>query len=116
MCFLLYLGTDVPVPSVPWDENARAVHTSELTDHDRTIATHFTTRHVTYVGSSLHCGCGFRYAYLGDDDLAPFDVYGRIPDEDRDPDEEKEQQTNQEHLHDLLAELASKTIIELYGC
>jgi hypothetical protein len=116
MCFLLYLGTDHPVPLISWDENARALHTHELSEHEQAVAAHFNTQHVAYVGSSLNCGCGFRYAEYGDGDLSPFDIYGSIPDEDRDPEEEREKQTNQQQLHDLLIALSPKGSIELYGC
>ena len=59
MCYALYLASERPLPTIPWDERRRALNVSETGPRDEAVARHFTKPHRYYVGSHLRCGCGF---------------------------------------------------------
>ena len=111
MCFVLYIAADCPVPSLPYDEGDRNVHTRELNEYDAGITSQFSKKFQKYVGSDQGCGCGFRHVSYQN---------GQWPEEDlidviEDPDERSHK--NHQQLRSLLAELLSKTDeVELYGC
>ena len=59
MCYELFLGSDVPLPTSEWRKEAPGFY---LTDSDRGIRKaerHFSKSHVYYAGSHEGCGCGF---------------------------------------------------------
>lgn len=110
MCFVLYAGTNVELPQIPWNDAARGVHTADLTDHDCAVARQFSLPFVTYLGSDLQCGCGFRNAEFANGDITAYEFYGKVPDEDF------AKQSNHDQLHALLGGLPSNAEVELFGC
>lgn len=63
MCFILHMASKSPAPVVPWNETSRGVWTEPAREQDiASLRSKFTLEHLTYVGSSLYCGCGFRHA------------------------------------------------------
>ena len=78
MCMALFLGSEAKLPIIPFNQDAPAFHTHELTDPDKSVLVHFTLPHVIYIGASSGCGCSFRHAtfhkgewpvYILDDEL-----------------------------------------------
>ncbi|MBX3426751.1 MAG: hypothetical protein KF688_13810 [Pirellulales bacterium] len=110
MCFLLYAGSSIALPHIPWNEEMRSVHTAHLTDHDKAVTNQFSLPFVTYVGSDLQCGCGFRNAEFANGNLTAYEFYGKVPDEDI------AKQLNHDKLHALLSRLPTNADLELFGC
>lgn len=110
MCFVLYIAAAKPLPIVPWDEQARGIHTEPLSDRDSSVATQFLHPHVCYIGSDTHCGCGFRNASYQS---------GSWPAEEWRPEDDTshlEAQPNHERLVEFLKRhLPDEPSIELYG-
>ena len=111
MCFCLYVGTEVPVPTIPYDNNDRKLNTEDLNEHEKMVAIHFTKPHHKYIGSDEGCGCGFRNVWFSD---------GGWPEESMIGEENytgEREQPNHQQLYDFLKEiLATNQDIELYGC
>lgn len=59
MCWALYLASENQFPQIPWDKDARAFHTQELSESDLQVKKQFSLPYVIYLGSHLGCGCGF---------------------------------------------------------
>ena len=59
MCYAVYIGTDHPLPTAAWDEMARKVYLTDLTEKDEPVRAWFSKPHLYYAGSHLRCGCGF---------------------------------------------------------
>ena len=64
MCMMLYIGSNIPLPIIPFNEIAPAFYTESLSENDTTVAKHFSTNYVLYAGSSEGCGCGFQHALI----------------------------------------------------
>ena len=108
MCFVLYIASNKPLPIIPWDPDADCVHTEDLPEAAVAFRSHFTGRHVYYVGSDTNCGCGYRHATYNN---------GSWPDEEwRLEDDAREAQPNHERLVRLIREhLEGEESCELYG-
>lgn len=67
MCFMLYLASDVPLPTSEWKKEANGFFLSEAKQLGDipTALRHFSKPHVYYAGSHEGCGCGF---FFGKDD------------------------------------------------
>lgn len=65
MCWEVYLGSDVELPQVAWDEKVPAFNTQSLSDSEERVRIQFSLPHVIYVGSHDGCSCGF---FAEDDD------------------------------------------------
>ncbi len=112
MCFVLYIGTDESLPSIPWDEKDRHLNTEDLGEHDGTVARHFSKSHTKYLGSDQGCGCGFRHVTFQNGEWPEEWNIGHNPDYDG----SDEKQIHQE-LYDFISQLLnSNPTIELYGC
>lgn len=111
MCFVLYIGTDEPVSSIPWDEQNRNLNTQDLREHDSGVVRHFEKPHVKHVGSDQGCGCGFRHVLYQN---------GEWPEEAMIGNEHytgEVEQPNHVQLHAFLAgQLEQAEEVELYGC
>jgi hypothetical protein len=61
MCLGLYLASSIPLPLIPWVEEAPSICISELEcpPYDPSVKGQFTLPHFYYVGSHMGCGCGF---------------------------------------------------------
>ena len=56
----VYIASTEPLPLVPWDETAPALHVKELSgDPDVRVRAQFEKPYVVYAGSHEGCGCGF---------------------------------------------------------
>jgi hypothetical protein len=77
MCYAVFLASDRPLPLVPWDPSRRALHVSHVERHEAAARQAFsqTNRHVYYVGSDLHCGCGF---FEHEDEARVTSQYGEL--------------------------------------
>lgn len=65
MCWEVYLGSDVELPQVKWEEAAPAFNTQPLSDTEERVRIQFSLPHVIYLGSHDGCSCGF---FREDDD------------------------------------------------
>lgn len=59
MCYMLYLGSDVPLPTSEWEEDSPAFYLSCDEEEIKDAKPHFTKPEVYYAGSHEGCGCGF---------------------------------------------------------
>lgn len=72
MCYMLYLGSDAPLPTSEWKKDGPALFLSETDPAAKTARRHFSTSHVYYAGSNEGCGCGFFYDR--DDDPEGYEI------------------------------------------
>lgn len=104
MCYVLYLASDRPGPTIDWNPEARAFHVKSEDPALETVRPRFTRPHVAYLGSDDGCGCGFRR----DPSWVPVMEDGTAS---------LSQQRNHRQLHDYLAALlADQPSVELFGC
>ncbi len=106
MCFVLYAGAQTPLPESEWDESNRQVFVKQLDEDEKPVRQAFTTESVQYIGSSQHCGCGFRSKMQLE---APY-----FPDED---DADGDRQLNHRQLVDAIrstVEIDREFV--LFGC
>lgn len=64
MCIRVYLGSDRPLPAVPWDDSAPGFHARPVGDAGvlETLGHYgFRFRHVLEAGSFMGCGCGLTF-------------------------------------------------------
>ena len=52
MCFMLYVGTNSPIPRREWKKDAPDISVESLTEHDSAIKTHFESAEVQRIGST----------------------------------------------------------------
>ena len=108
MCFVLYIAATSPIPAIPWDENRRAVHTTELNEFALPVKGKFDRPNVKYVGSSQGCGCGFGHVMYQN---------GGWPEESMLGEPDDEQAENHTQLASVLRSLLEQNPeVELFGC
>jgi hypothetical protein len=61
MCMTVYLASDVPLPTIPWEQSTPAFNVADLRAPDESVRKQFSKPHVYYVGSHEGCGCGFQH-------------------------------------------------------
>ena len=69
MCYMFYLGSDVPLPTSEWQKESPAFHLSSCGEEIKEVKRHFTKPEVYYAGSHEGCGCGFFFDKNDDPDL-----------------------------------------------
>ena len=113
MCFTLHIATSCDLPRRPWDEADRHVWVGDVPDYATAVRAHFSLPVVTYVGSDLNCGCGFRHlsfqngGWPGEEEWVISE--GLLDTEGT--------ETNHRELHALLTDaLRHSLVVELYGC
>lgn len=62
MCTMVYLASDRPLTTMPWDKDHPAFNVAVL-PHDNSVRKHLTGPFVYRLGSHQYCGCGFSYRY-----------------------------------------------------
>ena len=72
MCYMLYLGSQVPLPTSEWQKETPGFFLSESDGNIKEAKLHFTIPYVYYVGSHAGCGCGFFYEQ--DDDPEEYGI------------------------------------------
>jgi hypothetical protein len=112
MCFVLYIGTDEPLPTIPWDEKSRHLNTKDLGDHDKTVPKHFTKPWTKYLGSDQGCGCGFRHVTFHNGEWAEEWNTGN----DAGYDGSDEDQIHRELFEFVASLISTNGTVELYGC
>jgi len=58
---VIYIGSDVPLGTWPFDSANPGFHVTELLSQDAAVKRHFSKPHVYYAGAYEGCGCGFQY-------------------------------------------------------
>lgn len=107
MCMMLYIGSDILLPVIPFDNDTPAFHTKELREEDRVIINHFSSKHVLYAGSSEGCGCSFKHALI-DSNTNWLNVVG---------DEANDYRRNMLQLYEYVENIiAGAGKVELYAC
>ncbi len=76
MCWEVYLGSDIKLPHIEWDETAPTFNTQELSDSEERVRIQFSLPHIIYLGSHDGCSCGF----FGEDGDEPEVQYQRNED------------------------------------
>jgi hypothetical protein len=64
MCFVLYAGTNKPIPRRAWQKESTRLPVGSLSDREAPIRMHFSSPEVQYIGSTSGCGCDFPHAIL----------------------------------------------------
>ncbi len=64
MCFMLYAGTDKPIPRREWKRESPDISVRELVGQELDIRAHFSKPEVQFIGSTSGCGCDFPKALL----------------------------------------------------
>ena len=59
MCMVAYIASCLPLPLIPFREDAPAFNVTEITDEERPVLSHLGLPHVRQAGSHTSCGCGF---------------------------------------------------------
>lgn len=64
MCLTVYVGSDVPLPVIPWDDARPAFHVADATDGyfspGNPLRLHSARPYFYRLGSHDGCGCGFQ--------------------------------------------------------
>lgn len=106
-----YIGTRKELPTIPFDKNNPAFHTTPLSEDEMPIYKHISLPNILYFGSDLGCGCGFRHALLDDG------KWLRVEDEEETLSERESIQKNHDKLVKYIkAYKADNPLIEIYGC
>jgi len=112
MCFMLFVGTDEPLPLKEWRREAPDICVQPVSENASAVRTHFSKPVVQYVGSTSGCGCDFPHwlLYNGEEpNHVPEEVVYRA-----DPERAATDQNNRQALVELL-ERGSRGLIELYA-
>ncbi|HLW53011.1 MAG TPA: hypothetical protein VKW06_09210 [Candidatus Angelobacter sp.] len=107
MCFVLYAGTEKPIPRREWQEDKPNLSVLALSEREIPIAVHFSMPEVQYIGSTSQCGCDFPHVTLQGGSWPWFET-------DSDAEQEESESYNRKALVDLLRKAGDKTV-ELYG-
>jgi len=108
MCFMLFVGTDKPLPLKEWRRDAPDICVRSLSGDEERIKPHFSKPLVQYVGSTAGCGCDFPHWIL---------FNGEPPADGFDGREEDQKQTNTENAKRLVRLLRGNGggSFEIYG-
>ena len=111
MCFVLYIATDAAIPNIPFDADSPALNIQPLSDRELPVRNVFTNSYVKFLGSSNHCGCGYRHLSYQNGEWPEEYLIGN------DPEFGADTQTDHKSLHEfLLDQLQNIDDVELYGC
>jgi hypothetical protein len=108
MCFMLFVGTDEPLPLKEWRKEAPDVCAQLIGEDETGERIHFNKPIVQYVGSTSGCGCDFPHWIL---------YNGEVPDnpaEFIDPEQSATHEQNRQALVKLL-EGRARGSAEVYG-
>lgn len=64
MCFMLFAGTDAPLPLSEWRKEKPDVWVRPVGENETGIRAHFSKALVQFVGSTTGCGCDFPHWLL----------------------------------------------------
>lgn len=99
MCWEVYLGSDVELPWVEWDEATHAFNTQPLSDSEERVRIQFSLPYVIYLGSHDGCSCGF------------------FAEEDDEPEDKKQRDEDARRLSDYLSQaLEAGAKLEMFLC
>ncbi len=99
MCIVIYIASDVPLPTSAWDDDRPQFHVRELPDLNEPVRKHFTKPLLYRPGSHVGCACGFQYGENNNDEPPP------------------EKRESRQRLADYLtAALQHQSVVELYAC
>jgi hypothetical protein len=59
MCWVLYLASDVQLPTIQWDPEKPAFNVQNIPPSESAVRRQFTRQYIYIVGSHTLCGCGF---------------------------------------------------------
>lgn len=106
MCKMVFIGTNLELTEIPWDENKNDLHVEIISDEFKDVTRQFRTKNIYYVGTSEGCGCRF---ILNPEWL-----------DENDKEEEKENLNFVSQTHRLIDLIVGKTSkdneVELYCC
>jgi hypothetical protein len=111
MCFVLYIASSSLIPYIPFDTNAPALNTQPVSERENPVRGVFEHRNIKFLGSSNHCGCGYRHLSFQNGDWPEEYLIGN------DPEFGADRQDDHERLYRfLLDQLKQTDKLELYGC
>ena len=107
----MYIGTDIPVRSIPFDDGDPMLHTRGLREDEWPVSIRFRKAYHKYVGSDQGDGGGFRHTCFVNGGWPQNEVAGDGSDHG------EAKQRNHERLHALLDGVLSRSDeVELYIC
>jgi hypothetical protein len=109
MCFMLYAGTDKPIPRKAFDMSAPNISVENLSPDEERIKVHFHKSEVQNIGSTSNCGCDFPHAILQGGNWPEADYYS-----EQDEERAASDRFNLEALVGLLCS-TQEASVELYG-
>ena len=56
---VVYIASRLPLPLVPFRQDAPGFNVTELEEYEQPVRQHFTVPHIVQAGSHTSCGCGF---------------------------------------------------------
>jgi hypothetical protein len=74
---MVYVASDLPLPTSEWDERRPDFFVTDLPKPDAPVRRWFSKSLVYYVGSHEGCGCGFQVGQYGEDDPAGLEARDR---------------------------------------
>ena len=107
MCFMLFVGTEKPLPLKEWRKGPD-VWVRPVVENEAGIRAHFSKPVVQYVGSTSGCGCNFPHWIL---------FNGEVPDDGFDGRDDDLRRVNHQNARSLVKLLrdGSESSVELYG-
>ena len=101
MCMVYFIASARSLPPIEWHAERPSMHVGAVSESESTVVGHFPdAQMVSYVGSHLHCGCGFRCETLG-----------------AEPEDASDIQRSHDDLATYLTSLpADAGPIHIYGC
>lgn len=108
MCFMLYAGTNEPIPRKAWNRDAPDICVRDLVGDEERIREHFTKSSIQNIGSTSSCGCDFPSAMFQNGGWPEIE-YREIDEE-----QQESEQYNRKALVTLLTSLADEWV-EIYG-
>jgi len=112
VCFVLYAGTQHPLPRREWRGDSPKLSVLSLTGREMTMKSHFSAPEIQYIGSTSNCGCDFPNAMLQNGSCPTLE----LPPGFLEVDAERvaTEQRNKQALVDLL-QSSGENFIELYA-
>ena len=106
MCFMIYVGTDKPLPTMDWKKDVPDVWVRSLIESERPVISHFKKAVVQYIGSTAGCGCDFPHVLLQNNEW-------RVVDDD--DNEQKEKNSYNAKTLAAISQNSGEKSVEIYG-
>lgn len=105
MCMLVYIGSDTPLRTWPYDPENPSLHVTDVPPDAIAVKQHFHKPFVYYAGAYEKCGCGFQYGF------------GEYPETEDDPEQIAAANRSRHAIAEFARQaLAKQKKLEFYMC